>query len=697
MAKKDNLTLGQIRKRMWSVPSYDTSNAKRTGDFIEGIPVYQNPDGMRILKREDAEMKMSDAERQEAVQELKAAQNYGSPSSSDSLGSKDVLTPEEYRRYRLDNTLETMQKNSEEMTKKYGADWRNSSPYGMSVGNDKDSVLPLYFTPAWPVAAGMNTINAAQNYNRGSRTEYVWDKDSQQSVPVNVPYDGKNLATDMALEWAVPGAMHVGGNAIAKYGLKGAIPGLIRDAKELPKDISNAVTKTVTNTLDRVGNVDVRRFTPRLSEARMRYYDDPSVPLSDALRYQRDRFKFTLENPEHKPRFWTEFNAKSLNPSPNRGTPYSLKESAQNSTSAFQDVKDSGLFGINRNTYYSPVMASEDMNDLTAFSPYLFENTKAVNKQIENTGFDLGFYFDEPKDKWLTDILDSPYKDQLLPIIGKDIQDGVLTTNSVPKEYIKDLLTRVYGDLYRGVRIEGADIHNPGFAVNDLYEGGKNYHGFNQSAPNLNTTEYQLARGYSIHPGSDSHLPLTLDEAKLAYENGKALPSAPKGRITLRAKRTETTPAMYKYTPKIDGAIDPSSLSQSIANVNKMFEDANIRIVGDHLGRQMKPIMDINLPAETTMKFLPDLNERQVYLAGKRNLMDGTVNNTYTIFEPRDPSKPYSFDMFDVTPVDPLQPVPESVENRGTILPLLYDESGNFPKYTSPKPRYVIRKKKGRS
>jgi hypothetical protein len=53
-----------------------------------------------------------------------------------------------------------MQKNSEEMTKKYGADWRNSSPYGMSVGNDKDSVLPLYFTPAWPIAAGMNTTNA---------------------------------------------------------------------------------------------------------------------------------------------------------------------------------------------------------------------------------------------------------------------------------------------------------------------------------------------------------------------------------------------------------------------------------------------------------------------------------------------------------------------------------------------------------
>jgi len=51
------------------------------------------------------------------------------------------------RRYALDNLLETMQRNSEMMSNRYGTDWRNSSPYGMSVGNGEDvaatAMLPL--------------------------------------------------------------------------------------------------------------------------------------------------------------------------------------------------------------------------------------------------------------------------------------------------------------------------------------------------------------------------------------------------------------------------------------------------------------------------------------------------------------------------------------------------------------------------
>lgn len=673
MAKKDNLTLGQIRKRMWSVPSYDTSNAKKTGDFIEGIPVYQNPDGMRILKREDVEMRMSDAERQEAVQELKAAQNYGSPSSSDSLASKDVLTPEEYRRDRLDNTLETMQKNSEEMTKKYGADWRNSSPYGMSVGNDKDSVLPLYFTPAWPVAAGMNTTNAVQNYNRGSRTEYVWDKDSQQSVPVNVPYDGKNLAVDMALEWAVPGAMHVGGNAIAKYGLKGAVPGLMRDIRAIPENVSNTVTRTVSNTLDRAGNVDVRWFTPKLSEARLDYYYEPSVPLRDALKYQRDRFKFTLANPENKPRFWVDYNSYT-------DVPLSLKESAKVSTDIFRDLSSSKAIDIPEDTFYSPILTESEAASTKNIVKDFISDSEWIKKNADSAAKNLKEAFPNESDKWITDIIDSPYRDQLLPLLNKDLMLGNLHPNVNPEEYIKDFLSKVYGDLYRGVRIKGADIHNPNFHPDDLYKEGMNYHGYNQNAPNLNTSEYRIARGYAAGTAPLRSLPLTLEDAKKIDEISRVQPTiVVNGRIW-HSPHVGTTPAVYKYTPKLDGVIDPSSLTRSLENVNKMFDDSNIRIVGDYIGRESHPFFYENEKAMNLSEFLPFVDKRPFYINSKRSISDGSLRNVYTIFEARDPSKPYSFDMFDITPMDPLQPVPNSLEKQGTILPLLYDRQGNFAK-----------------
>ena len=685
MAKKDNLTLGQIRKRMWSVPSYDTSNAKRTGDFIEGIPVYQNPDGMRILKREDAEMRMSNAERQEAVQELKAAQNYGSPSSSDSLGSKDVLTPEEYRRYRLDNTLETMQKNSEEMTKKYGTDWRNSSPYGMSVGNDKDSVLPLYFTPAWPVAAGMNTTNAVQNYNRGSRTEYVWDKDSQQSVPVNVPYDGKNLAVDMALEWAVPGAMHVGGNAIAKYGLKGAVPGLMRDIRELPKNVGNSVVNTLDNAAVKVldspiGNIDVKRFTPRLSEARAKYYGERSVPLRDALKYQRDRFKFTLENPENKPRFWVNYNSynfpKSISEEAaaltnTEHTPFSLQESAKASTEAFKDLKSKNILDMTSDTYYSPLVSRSDAARVQNAVDSHIKKTKYLNEMIDSGDKLIRDFFPGEENKWLTDLLDSPYRDQLLPIVYSDILNGGLSTNTPANEYIKDLLSRVYGDLYRGVRIKGTDINNPHFSPTELYTYGTNLHGKHIYAPNLNTSQYNIARGYSVRNEGTEILPTTLQDAKIE----EILTKVKGNGTTIRYE--PSIPVVYKYTPKLDGVIDPTSLTRSIENVNKMFDDSNIRIVGDYFGPEGSPL---NTNSSRVSRFVPDTDTRPLYLTEKRGYSDGIPRDTYTIFEAKDEFKPYSFNMFNATPMDPLQPVPESLENSGTILPLLYDRSGNFAK-----------------
>lgn len=685
MAKTDNLTLEQIRKKKDSVPLYDTSNARRTNDFIEGIPVYQNPDGMRLLRREDVESRMSSAEHQEAAKELKAAQNYGSPSSSDSLASKDVLTPEENRRYRLDNTLETMQHNSEEMTKKYGADWRNSSPYGMSVGNDKDSVLPLYFTPAWPIAAGMNTTNAVQNYNRGSRTEYVWDKDSQQSVPVNMPYDGKNLAVDMALEWAVPGAMHVGGNAIAKYGLKGAVPGLMRDIRELPKNVGNSIVNTLDNATVKVldssvGDLDVKRFTPKLSEARAYYYEDSSVPLRDALKYQRDRFKFTLENPQNKPRFWVDYNSRNLPKLPaeisatisDKGVlPFSLQESAKASTEAFKDLKSKNILDMTSDTYYSPLESINDKARVRNAVDFYVDKNRYLEDVVDRGDKFIREIFPGEQNKWLTDLLDSPYRNQLIPIVYSDVLNGSLSPRTAANEYIKDLLSRVYGDLYRGVRIKGTDMNNPHFDPTQLYIFGTNLHGKNIKAPNLNTSEYRLARGYSVRNNRTEVLPTTLQDAKIEEILSKVIGNG----TTIRYE--PSIPVVYKYTPKLDGVIDPTSLTRSIENVNKMFDDSNIRIIGDYFGPEGS---QSNINPNHVTRFVPDTNTRPFYLTEKRAYSDGVPRSTYTIFEARDPSKPYSFNMFNVTPMDPLQPVPESLEKQGTILPLLYDRQGNFAK-----------------
>lgn len=657
-----NNDLQSLRARMNTAPGYDMSNAVKTSETLYGVPVYLNPDGTKLIRRSQLESKISDEERQEDIELMKQQQ-----------------------RHRLDNTLETMQSNSERMTDKYGVDWRNSSPYGMSAGDDKDAVNLLYATPAWPVAASLNTVNAGQNYNRGSHTQYVWNKEQQRSVPVDVPYTGKNLAVDMALEWAVPGAMHVGANAVARYGLKGAVPGLMRDVKNLPKNVGNTVVNTLDNAAVKVldspvGNIDVRRFTPKLSEARANYYGTRSVPLRDALQYQRDRFKFTLENPENKPRFWVDYNSRNLPKLtaeeaaliPEKGLlPFSLEQSAKASTETFRDLKSKNILDITSDTYYSPLESGNDMARVKNAVDLHVGKTKYLNDVVDRGDKLIRDFFPGEQNKWLTDLLDSPYRDQLVPIVYSDILDGRLSTKTAANEYITDLLSRVYGDFYRGVRIKGTDINSPHFDPNDLNVFGVNLHGKKLYSPNLNTSEYRLARGYSVRNHRTEVLPSTLPEVQREEMISKVIGNG----TTIRYE--PSIPVVYKYTPKLDGVIDPTSITRSIENVNKVFDDSNIRIIGDYFGPEGSRS---NINPNHVTRFVPEADTRPFYLTEKRAYSDGVPTNTYTIFEARDPNKPYKFNMFNTTPMDPLQPVPESLEKQGTVLPLLYDRSGNFAK-----------------
>lgn len=172
-----------------------TPDMKETGDTYNGYTVVEDPKtgnryytGERLLPGESP---------QAIAEELKRAQ----------------------MRYNLDHPLETMQRNSNAMAEKYGTDWRNSSPYGMSVGNGEDAykLLALTGLPAAAIVGGIGAYKDTRDYNRGYRTETRWNPELQHTEEVHVPISTGNYATNLALD-ALPAATFGAGRLLSSAG-----------------------------------------------------------------------------------------------------------------------------------------------------------------------------------------------------------------------------------------------------------------------------------------------------------------------------------------------------------------------------------------------------------------------------------------------------------------------------------------------
>lgn len=172
-----------------------TPDMKKTGDTYNGYIVLEDPKtghryytGQRLLPEETP---------QDIAKELRRAQI----------------------RYNLDHPLETMQHNNEEMTKKYGVDWRNSSPYGMSVGNGEDAykLLALIGLPATAIVGGIEAYKDTKNYNNGYKIEYRWNPETQNTEEVHVPISKGDYATNLAFD-ALPAATFGAGRLLSSAG-----------------------------------------------------------------------------------------------------------------------------------------------------------------------------------------------------------------------------------------------------------------------------------------------------------------------------------------------------------------------------------------------------------------------------------------------------------------------------------------------
>lgn len=181
-----------------------TPDMKKTGDSYNGYTVLEDPKtghryytGERLLPEETP---------QAITEELKRAQ----------------------MRYNLDHPLETMQRNSDLMAEKYGSDWRNNSPYGMSVGNGEDAYKLFALTGLLPAAivGGIGAYKDTRDYNRGYRTEVRWNHETQNTEEVHVPISTGNYATNLAFD-ALPAATFGAGRLLssASRGLAAASKG----------------------------------------------------------------------------------------------------------------------------------------------------------------------------------------------------------------------------------------------------------------------------------------------------------------------------------------------------------------------------------------------------------------------------------------------------------------------------------------
>ena len=195
-----------------------SDKAFRTGERYNGVPVYYDPvTGKRTVLRKDVELYSRSGNEQD-IDDLRQNQSMlqrieEQRRLQQALAEEQMMNQntQDYQnaqyRYARDHTLETMQHNSEEMTKKYGIEWRKSSPYGMSVGNGEDTykLFALTGLPAAAVVGGIEAYKDTRDYNRGYRTETRWNPELQHTEEYQVPISKGDYATNLALD-ALPAA-----------------------------------------------------------------------------------------------------------------------------------------------------------------------------------------------------------------------------------------------------------------------------------------------------------------------------------------------------------------------------------------------------------------------------------------------------------------------------------------------------------
>ena len=207
-----------------------SDKAFRTGERYNGVPVYYDPvTGKRTVLRKDVELysrsgneqNMDDLrQNQSMLQRIEEQRRLQQALADEQMMNQNTRDYQEAQyRYAMDHTLETMQHNSEEMTKKYGIDWRNSSPYGMSVGNGEDSykLFALTGLPAAAIVGGIEAYKDTRDYNRGYRTETRWNPELQHTEEYQVPISTGNYATNLALD-ALPAAKFGAGRLLSSAG-----------------------------------------------------------------------------------------------------------------------------------------------------------------------------------------------------------------------------------------------------------------------------------------------------------------------------------------------------------------------------------------------------------------------------------------------------------------------------------------------
>lgn len=119
-------------------------------------------------------------------------------------------------RYHLDHPLETMQRNSEMMSRRYGVDWRDNNPYGMNVGNGEDAVNLLYATPYWATAAAYHTGRDAFNFYRDPTAKNGMELGTRLVGNWMLPY-GLGKLSGTGLNVFTQGLLNTAKNALTKY------------------------------------------------------------------------------------------------------------------------------------------------------------------------------------------------------------------------------------------------------------------------------------------------------------------------------------------------------------------------------------------------------------------------------------------------------------------------------------------------
>ena len=202
----------------------------RTGERYNGVPVYYDPEtNHRIVLPEDVELYSRSGneqniddlrQNQSMLQRIEEQRRLQQALADEQMMNQNTRDYQKAQyRYAMDHPLETMQRNSDLMAEKYGTDWRNSSPYGMSVGNGEDTykLLALTGLPAAAIVGGIGAYKDTRDYNRGYRTETRWDPELQHTEEYQVPISKGDYATNLAFD-ALPAATFGAGRLLSSAG-----------------------------------------------------------------------------------------------------------------------------------------------------------------------------------------------------------------------------------------------------------------------------------------------------------------------------------------------------------------------------------------------------------------------------------------------------------------------------------------------